>query len=125
MSASIVRTAGLKQVVPALEGTALSVIARSPLASGLLARDVTSWSAGDFRGDLKALDRAIERVKRVRRFGTPGDVSLRYLAQHEGITSVLLATTRLAHLNEDLQGLKSPPFSADEMRAIDEVVCEG
>jgi aryl-alcohol dehydrogenase-like predicted oxidoreductase len=98
----------------------VSIIARQPFASGLLTRDPLDWTIDDFGGDAEALRMARKRAERVSAFGPEPQIALRYVAHHPAITSVLMATTRTAHLEENLRAMSAPPLSESEIARIEE-----
>ncbi len=124
--------AGLLEVL-AQEG--LGCIAFSPLAQGLLTARYLVGIPPDSRaakphGFLQASAITPERVAQLRaldsiaaaRGQTLAQMALAWVLRQDAVTSVLVGASRVAQLEENLGALAAPPFSAEELAAIEKVL---
>jgi aryl-alcohol dehydrogenase-like predicted oxidoreductase len=63
---------------------------------------------------------ARRRVASLASLGSVPSLALRYLLQQRGVTSVLIGTTRLDHLEQNLEAIAARPLSAAELTLIDD-----
>jgi aryl-alcohol dehydrogenase-like predicted oxidoreductase len=117
--ASLLQPQALHHVEPRLTRS-VGVIVRQPFANGLLTRDPAAWTAADFGEDAHALERARRHVASLASLGPVRSLALQYLLQRRGVTSVLIGTTRLDHLEQNLEAIAARPLSAAELTLIDD-----
>jgi aryl-alcohol dehydrogenase-like predicted oxidoreductase len=115
------------QVIGAMPQSAqakgVGIIARQALAGGLLLR-----SAGELRPehcpsreeDFKTLRAWLERLEKLASEANCSvrELALRYMVQLEGVSSTLIGTTDVAHLQQNLAVLGGPALAPDILRHI-------
>jgi aryl-alcohol dehydrogenase-like predicted oxidoreductase len=117
--ASLLQADALRHIARRLTPS-VGVMVRQPFATGLLTRDPGVWTASDFGEDADALEVARRRVASLASLGSVPSLALRYLLQQRGVTSVLIGTTRLDHLEQNLEAIAARPLSAAELTLIDD-----
>jgi aryl-alcohol dehydrogenase-like predicted oxidoreductase len=132
----------LERVLPAARAAGVGIVARVPLASGLLSgkfRHDTAFAPDDHRTynrngeafDVGETFSGIEYatgVAAAREFGelasehrTPAQLALRWIIDQPGVTSVIPGATRVEQARENAAAAGSPPLSAATLAAIEEI----
>ncbi|RJS59611.1 aldo/keto reductase [Bacillus sp. PK3_68] len=116
-----------EQVLPLLQEHNISIVARGPLAKGLLS---TSWreKIGKFqeRGFLdyssaELTDLLNELEHKLSDARTLNALSLRYLLQHEGVAAVVAGASSVSQLKENVRAVKEAPLSEEELQLIQQL----
>lgn len=105
-------------VLPLLQERGISVIARGPVASGLLAEGRIVEKGH--------LDYSVEEVKQVReglqRLAVPGrsmtQLAIRFSLSHPAVAAVIPGASSLAQLDHNLDAADLPPLTQEELAAI-------
>lgn len=113
------------------------IICFSPLAQGLLTGKYNNGIPADSRaakqsGFLQTSQVTAERVEAARRLQTIAEkrgqtlaqMALAWVLSDPRVTSVIIGTSSVAQLDNNLQTLDHLTFSADELRLIDDVVAD-
>lgn len=98
------------------------LLARQAFGSGLLSRDPASLAPTDFGGNEASLSKAQAIIERVRQFGDPHEVVLRYIHHHSDFGAFLFATTRMENLRANLRALQMSGFSDEDAEALNAVL---
>lgn len=123
LAVSLLDRTPLEQFLPAAKANGIGVIARSPLAQGLLT-DTTGETMADRSGHF-ALEKIAERKAQVehfhsliRRDRTLAQVALRFILQLEGVSVVIPSAINGAELSENLGALNSPLLDPSELQDL-------
>ena len=138
---NLFRLKPLDELFPAAASRQVGVIARVPLASGLLTgrytkdtvfgekdhrtynRDGASFDKGEtFSGVPYELGlEAAEELKRV--FGTQelAPVAIRWVLMHPAVSVVIPGASRASQVTENVKAAELPPLSQEQMRAAEEI----
>lgn len=113
------------------------IICFSPLAQGLLTGKYNNGIPADSRaakqsGFLQTSQVTAERVEAARRLQTIAEqrgqtlaqMALAWVLSDPRVTSVIIGTSSVAQLDNNLQTLDCLTFSADELRLIDDIVAD-
>ncbi len=113
----------------------LGCVVFSPLAQGLLTGRYLEGIPPDSRaakphGFLRPSAITPERVSQLRTLSgianmrglTLAQLALAWVLRQDAVTSALIGASRVAQLEEDLGALAAPPFSAEELAAIEQVL---
>ena len=113
------------------------IICFSPLAQGLLTGKYNNGIPADSRaakqsGFLQTSQVTAERVEAARRLQTIAEqrgqtlaqMALAWVLSDPRVTSVIIGTSSVAQLDNNLQTLDHLTFSADELRLIDDIVAD-
>lgn len=132
----------LERVLPAARAAGVGIVARVPLASGLLSgrfRHDTTFAPDDHRtynrhgeafdvGEtFSGLDYATGVVAAqefsalVPEHYTPAQLALRWIVEQPGVTSVIPGATRVEQARENASAASSPPLSASTLAAIEDL----
>jgi aryl-alcohol dehydrogenase-like predicted oxidoreductase len=132
----------LDEVLPAAAAAGVAIIARVPLASGLLSGKYTHdtvFAADDHRnynrsgeafdvGETFAgvdfdtgVEAAAEFSELVGRFGSPAAVALRWVIDQAGVSTVIPGARNVAQARANSAAAERPPLPADTLRGIGEL----
>jgi aryl-alcohol dehydrogenase-like predicted oxidoreductase len=132
----------LERVLPAALAAGVGIIARVPLASGLLSgrfRPDTQFAADDHRSynrdgaafdvgetfsgvDYRTgLEAAVEFARLAPQGVTPAQAALRWVIQHPGVTTVIPGATTVAQARENAAVGELPPLPVATLHAIEEL----
>lgn len=136
---NILRQKPLKEMIAQAKEKNVGVLARVPLASGLLTgkynkdtvfpendhrhynRDGAAFNVGETFGGLP-FEKAIELVERIRWIGQQhgglAAASLKWLLQQEGITTVIPGFKNIKQVDNNLASLAVQPFSQEELKEL-------
>src|ERR1022692_533038 len=118
-------------LLDALERDGIGCIAFSPLAQGLLtSRYLTGIPAGSRASRAGSLspgmltDAAVSPLRALNdlattRGPTPAQSALAWVLRDQRVTSALIGASSVAQLEENLRAVDGPPFTAEELTAID------
>ena len=130
----------LEKVLPAAQAAGVGIIARVPLASGLLSGRYsrsTSFAAGDHRfynrhgeafdvGETfsgvdfdTGVDAAQEFAALVPAGSTPAQAALRWVIQQAGVTTVIPGARNPEQARQNAAAAGLPPFTGEELGAIE------
>ncbi|MDO4930057.1 MAG: aldo/keto reductase [Bacteroidales bacterium] len=118
-------------ILPEVAQAGCGFVSFSPLAQGLLTdrylegipddsriRRETTLKAEQLTPTLLAQLNGL-RALAAARGETTASVALRWVLQHEGVTSVIVGASKVAQLADNLKCLDGAPLSADELQRID------
>ncbi|MBE6535831.1 MAG: L-glyceraldehyde 3-phosphate reductase [Ruminococcaceae bacterium] len=121
----------LKSAIDSKKG----VIVFSPLAQGLLTNrylggipsDSRVKTDGRFLNERALSDEMLEKIKKLNKIAenrnqTLAQMALAWVYSREGITSVLIGASKPEQITENLSMTKNLSFSAEELKAIDDIV---
>jgi len=121
--------------LPRMAARGVGYVGFSPLAEGLLSnRYLDGIPAGSrmarrehltpdrLTPDLLARLRRLDAIAAARGESL-ATMALAWILQRPGMTSVIIGTSSVAQLDDNLKAVASPPFTADELAAIDAVLC--
>jgi aryl-alcohol dehydrogenase-like predicted oxidoreductase len=95
-----------------LQEHGISVLSRGAIAQGLLVdkplKPYLGWSAGDVR-------RAAEAVQRVKGTGTAAQAAIRFVLQHQPVSSAVIGIRSLAQLDDVAAAADLPLLTSKEM----------
>jgi len=132
----------LDEVLPAAQAAGVGIIARVPLASGLLSGRYThdtSFAADDHRNynrhgeafDVGETFSGVDfdtGVDAAREFaalapgGTaPAQVALRWIIQQPGVTTVIPGARNVTQARQNASGAALPPLTSDQLRAVEDI----
>lgn len=136
---NLLRQKPVKKMIALAKDKHVGVLARVPLASGLLTgkysknstfpandhrhynRDGAAFNVGETFGGLP-FDKAIELVDQVQWIGKEhgglATASLKWLLQQEGITAVIPGFKSIKQVDNNLESLKALPFSPQELERL-------
>ncbi|HEX9878786.1 MAG TPA: aldo/keto reductase [Candidatus Binatia bacterium] len=120
------------ELLPLAHQGGVGVIARVPLASGLLTGIFTGdsqWTQGDLRRRLYPRDRLAEELRKidalkalVQRDGQSlGQFSLRFVLSNSLISTVIPGAKTAAELEDNVSAAEKGPLGEEELRRIDEL----
>jgi L-glyceraldehyde 3-phosphate reductase len=125
---------GLLEVV---EEEGMGLIAFSPLAQGLLTdrylQGIPEGSrASKAHGFLKQKDITLEKLNRIKKLNdiavsrnqTLAQMAIMWLLKDSRVTSVLIGASSVDQLRNNLDALKNPVFSKEELDRIKEILAE-
>lgn len=116
-----------EQALPLLQEHNISIVARGPLAKGLLS---TSWreKMGKFQesgfldySSAELTDLLNELEHKLSDARTLNALSLRYLLQHEGVAAVVAGASSVSQLKENVRAVKEAPLSEEELQLIQQL----
>lgn len=125
------RTPVTEGILPLAERKGCGFVAFSPLAQGLLTDRYLAGIPDDSRMKLgeslkaetltPALTAQLRGLKALadERGETVARVALKWVLQHEGVTSVIVGASRVEQLNDNLQCLDGAPLSPEELARIE------
>lgn len=101
----------------------VGIIARQPLAGGLLLGSAAEVGLEDSASRQEDTETLKARLERLRKLATEANCSirelaLRFMAQVEGVSSTLIGTTDVAHLHQNLAALGEPPLTSAILERI-------
>ncbi|KMY54677.1 oxidoreductase [Bacillus sp. FJAT-27231] len=116
-----------EEALPLLHAHGISVVARGPLAKGLLS---TSWreKLGAFQekgfldyspAELAELLNELEAKLADHR--TLNALALRYTLQHDGVAAVVTGASTVGQLKENVRAVKEPPLSKEELQLVEQL----
>lgn len=136
---NLLRQKPVKEMIALAKEKNVGVLARVPLASGLLTgkyskdsifpendhrnynRDGAAFNVGETFGGLP-FDKAIELVDQVQWIGKEhgglATASLKWLLQQEGITAVIPGFKSIKQVDNNLESLEAQPFSPQELERL-------
>ncbi|MGT2828805.1 aldo/keto reductase [Streptococcus hillyeri] len=136
---NLLRQKPVKEMIALAKDKHVGVLARVPLASGLLTgkysknstfpendhrhynRDGAAFNVGETFGGLP-FDKAIELVDQVQWIGKEhgglATASLKWLLQQEGITAVIPGFKSIKQVDNNLESLEALPFSPQELERL-------
>ncbi|WP_162012942.1 aldo/keto reductase [Streptococcus sp. S784/96/1] len=142
---NLLRQKPVKEMIALAKDKNVGVLARVPLASGLLTgkyskdstfpsddhrhynRDGAAFNVGETFGGLP-FNKAIELVDRVKWIGKDhgglATASLKWLLQQEGITAVIPGFKSIQQVDNNLESLKNLPFTTAELKKLSEFYWE-
>ncbi len=122
-------------LLPLLEKEGVGCISFSPLAQGMLTDRYLNGIPDDSRaakshGFLKADRLTEDRLAQIRRLNeiasrrgqSLAQMALSWVLRHDAVTSVLIGASKVSQIEDAVGALGAPDFSAEELRAIDEVL---
>lgn len=130
------RTGDGRSLLDVVAGAGMGLVAFSPLAQGLLTRTylrgVPAGSRAARGGSFDPSWITPEVVERVRRLDalarargqSLAQMALAWVLHDPRTTSVLVGASSVEQLDENLQALDAPPFSAEELAAVDELAVD-
>lgn len=125
---SILDQRAAERLFPLAQKMHISIIARSPLASGALAEDWhegmkfhrTDWRRRVFRGDL--LQQTVQRVSHLKSIVKPtqplAQLALRFCLSHPAVSSVIVGVQNSEHVLCNLEAFKQSPLSQETLDQI-------
>ncbi|MEG1405668.1 MAG: aldo/keto reductase [Alistipes sp.] len=126
-----------REVLPILEHEMVGLITYSPLAQGLLTDRYLKGIPSDSRiakgvGFLRPehlTDEVLSKIRllneiALRRGQTLAEMALGWLLRDERVTSVLVGASSPAQLLDNIKAIDTPPFDAEELAQIEEVLVE-
>jgi aryl-alcohol dehydrogenase-like predicted oxidoreductase len=132
----------LEEVLPAAQAAGVGIIARVPLASGLLSGRYThgtSFGAGDHRNYNRhgeafdvgetfsgvdfgtGVDAAREFAALVPAEATPAQAALRWIIQQPGVTTVIPGARNAGQARQNADAAALPPLSGEQLRGIEDL----
>ena len=118
-----------------LEKNKKSCIVFSPLAQGLLTDKYLSCIPEDSRvkkglGFLKESDITIEKIDKIKRLKSFAEgrnqnissLALSWILRHQTVVSVIIGASRVEQIYENLEAIKHPSFTLDELNEIDRIL---
>jgi aryl-alcohol dehydrogenase-like predicted oxidoreductase len=136
------RRTPLDQVLPAAAAAGVGIIARVPLASGLLSgryTHQTSFAASDHRNYNRhgeafdvgetfsgvdydtGVDAAGEFAALVPAGATPAQAALRWVIQQPGVSTVIPGARNAEQARQNSEAADLPPLTGDELAAIEDI----
>jgi aryl-alcohol dehydrogenase-like predicted oxidoreductase len=114
-------------LLPQTQSRQVAVIARQPLAMGLLTDASTETKAERLESGKPLYQQRLKRAQALRFLTsdsrTMAQSALRYLLQLSGITLVLTGMSSRHHLDENLGAVDAPDLSEQEMARVQSIVC--
>jgi L-glyceraldehyde 3-phosphate reductase len=127
---------GKQNLLDVLEENGVGCIAFSPLAQGLLTNRYLNGIPEDSRaakpsGFLQTSEITEEKISKIKKLNqlaqqrsqSLAQMALAWLLKDKRITSVLIGASSVEQLSNNLAALNNVQFSADELSAIEEVLC--
>jgi L-glyceraldehyde 3-phosphate reductase len=127
---------GKQNLLDVLEENGVGCIAFSPLAQGLLTNRYLNGIPEDSRaakpsGFLQTSEITEEKISTIKKLSqlaqqrnqSLAQMALAWLLKDKRITSVLIGASSVEQLSNNLAALNNVQFSADELSAIEEVLC--
>jgi aryl-alcohol dehydrogenase-like predicted oxidoreductase len=124
LAANMLDHAVLRTIIPRAAARGVGVIARSPLAQGLLTNAEGHVMAFETSHrsltELQGRRRQAEALRILQRPGrTLAQAALRYVLQHEGVSTVLFSVTSEAQLTENLGALECGDLEPQELAVVE------
>ncbi|MFK2824278.1 aldo/keto reductase [Bacillus sp. B190/17] len=116
-----------EKVLPLLHEQGISVVARGPLAKGLLStnwrkklnqfqeKDFLNYSAAELTELLTEIENKLSNSR------TLNGLALRYTLQHEAVASVAAGASSVSQLKENIRAVKEPILSEEEYGLIQQL----
>ena len=124
---SLLEPEALDELVPQALRRGVAVLARQPLAMGLLTdAEPAQTKAERLKHKEPAYAQRLARSRALRFLAVPGrtlaQAAVRYVLQVPGITTVLTGISSVAHLDENLGAVDAPELGEPELARIREIV---
>jgi len=117
----------LPQVLPLAQARGVAVIARVPLAQGLLTDAAHETKAEQIAVDCGAVLERKRRAQALRFLATGGrtlpQAALQFVLQLPGVSVVIPGMATRRHLEENLRALDAPPLTAEELERVAAITC--
>ena len=110
----------VKELLPLAEQKKIAIIARVPLARGLLTRKKTVQTGPTIdRGQLQMARAKVEELSfLVNEKRTLSQAAIQFVLRHPQVSVVIPGTTTVKHLEDNIRALETPPLTKEELEKI-------
>ncbi|CCQ96521.1 Uncharacterized oxidoreductase YqkF [[Clostridium] ultunense Esp] len=109
-----------EEMLDLLYQNGVSLIARGPLAKGLLTDRILKEERGDdFLGhSYREIRAAVKKMKKIRPEISLSSLSLRYPLSHPAVATVIPGASKIEQMQENVRAAKTPPLTEEEKKAL-------